>query len=77
MAYLNVRVVDRKNHPISGKKVAIFISHTFMPKTWLEDYTDNEGRAYFDFDGGPVDVHVGGSCKLRGVNLNREVTVSI
>ena len=77
MAYLNVRVVDGNDDPVEGKKVTIFISHTLLPQTWLEDYTDDEGRVYFDFDGGSVDVHVGGECQLSGVEPDGEVTVSI
>ena len=27
-----------------------FISQSFRPQTWLEDYTGDEGCVYFDFD---------------------------
>jgi hypothetical protein len=77
MAYLNVRVLSSGGNPVSGKKVTIFIKHNFMPQTWLEDYTDGDGRVSFDFDGYSIDVHVDGTRQMSGVGTNREVTVSI
>jgi len=78
MPYLNIRVLDEENNPIPGEKVTIFISHMLSPQTWLKDYTDDDGRVYFDFDGGvSADVHVRGNCELKSVELNGEVTVSV
>lgn len=78
MGYLNVRIVDEDDDPVSGEEVTIYISHTFSPQTWLKDTTDEEGRAYFDFDGdGPVDVYVNGECQISGTESDGEVTVSI
>ena len=78
MPYVNVRVVDEDDNPISGEKVTIFITHTFLPQTQFEDYTDDEGRAYFDFESGiSVDVYVRGERVLEGVGLDSEVTVSV
>lgn len=77
MAYLNVRVVNSSGKPVSGKKVTIFISHNFMPQTWLSDNTDGDGRVYFDFDGYSIEVHVDGKLRMKGVGTNQEVTVSI
>lgn len=77
MAYLNVRVINSSGKPVSGKKVTIFISHNFMPQTWLSDNTDGDGRVHFDFDGYSIEVHVDGKLRMKGVGTNQEVTVSI
>ena len=76
MPYVNVHVVDED--PVRGEKVTIFVTHEFLPQTWLENYTDDEGRAYFDFESGlSVDVYVRGTKELEGVELDGEVTVCV
>lgn len=77
MAYLNVQVLDSDSSPVNGKKVSIFISHSFSPQTWLEEYTDSDGKAYFNFDGVSVDVYVNGECRISGTSPNGEVTVTL
>lgn len=78
MSYLNVRVVDDDDDPIESVKVTIFIHHQLHPDTWLSDYTDDDGEAYFDFDDAlSADVYVRGDKRLEHVDLDDEVTVSI
>ena len=79
MTSITVRVVDDDDSAVTGKRVRIFLTHSFMPQTWLEDYTDDDGRVSFDFDSClAVDVYVNGECQVSGVDDDGgEVTVSI
>lgn len=79
MESLTVRVVDDEDDPIAGEEVTIFLTHTIMPQTWLNEHTDDEGRAYFAFDDCvSVDIHVRGECQLESVTDDGgEVTVSV
>ncbi len=79
MESITVRVVDDDDGPIDGEKVSIFLTHTIMPQTWLEARTDDEGRAYFDFDDCiSVDIYVRGECQLESITDDGgEVTVSV
>lgn len=78
MESICVRVVDHNDDPVEGKLVTIFLHHWVLPATYVEDYTNEEGRAYFQFDDCvSVDVHVGGSCQLEEIDDEGEVTVCI
>ena len=79
MTSITVRVVDDDDSPVEGKRVRIFLTHQIMPQTWLDEYTDDEGRAYFEFDSClAIDVYVNEECQIEGVDDDGgEVTVSI
>jgi len=76
MSYLNVRVVD-DDRPVRGVKVTIAIQHSMMPDTYLDEFTDDDGTAYFDFaDAVSASVRVR-EKRLDHVALDGQVTVSI
>ena len=81
MPRLNVRVVNNNNRPISGAKVFISVHHNIMPDTWLEDYTDDNGRANFEVPRFTnIDLYVNGDLELEDINMaesSKGVTVSI
>ncbi len=79
MESITIRVVNDEDEPIEGKRVRIFLTHWVMPQTWLDEFTDDEGRADFEFeDCLSVDVYVDGDLQLEGVNDDGgEVTVCI
>lgn len=79
MRSITVRVVNDDDDPVVGKRVAVWLTHELMPQTWLDDYTDDEGRAYFEFDYClAVDIYVNGECQIEGVDDDGgEVTVSV
>ena len=77
MLYLNVRVVDEDDTPVSGARVVIVIYRDTFPNN-LTDHTDNDGIAQFEFDSGiSADIHVNGILELLHVGLDDEIVVSI
>ncbi len=77
MPYLNVRVVDEDDTPVSGARVVIVIYRDTSPNN-LTDHTDSDGIVQFEFDSGiSADIYVNGILELLHVGLDREVTVSI
>jgi hypothetical protein len=77
LPYLNVRVVDEHDAPVSGALVVIVIYRDTSPNN-LTDHTDNDEIAQFEFDGGiSADIYINGILELLQVGLDDEVTVSI
>ena len=77
MPYLNVRVVDEDDTPVSGARVVIVIYRDTSPNN-LTDHTDNDGIAQFEFDSGiSADICINGILELLHVGLDDEITVSI
>ena len=77
MPYLNVRVVDEDDTPVSGARVVIVIYCDTLQNN-LTDHTDNDGIAQFEFDAGiSADIWVNGILELLQVGLDDEITVSI
>ncbi len=78
MPWLSVHVVNQESEaPCSGERVKIVIHHGgLMPDTSLEDYTDDDGIASFDFDGGSsVDIYAAGKVLESGVDDEVKVYV--
>ena len=77
MSYLNVRVVDEDDTPVSGARVVIVIYRdTFQ--NYLTVHTDNDGFARFEFDSGiSADIYINGILELLHAGLDDEITVSI
>jgi hypothetical protein len=74
MSFLNVRVVDHQDEPVTSTRVRIAIHHSVMPDTFLDDFTDHDGLAYFDFaDAVSASVYVKGSKRLDHIHLNQVV----
>ena len=77
LRYLNVRVVDEDDTPVSRARVMIVIYRETSLNN-LTDHTDNNGLAQFEFDSGiSADIYINGILELLHVALDHEVTVSI
>jgi macroglobulin-like protein len=77
LPYLNVRVVDEDDTPVSGARVMIVIYCDTSPNN-LTDHTDNDGIAQFEFDSGiSADIWINGILELLQVGLDDQVTVPI
>jgi hypothetical protein len=77
LPYLNVRVVDEDDTPVSGARVVIVIYRDTSPSD-LTDHTDNDGIAQFEFDTGiSADIWINGILELLQVGLDDQVTVTI
>ena len=77
MRFLNVRVVDEDDRPVSGARLVIVIYRDTFPNN-LTDHTDNDGIAQFEFNSGTsADIYINGILELLQVGLDDEVTVSI
>lgn len=79
MRWLTVHVVDDADKPVSGEGVKTVIHHGGLhPDTSIEEYSDGDGVASFEFDGGSsADVYVNGMCQLESVVVDDDYTVSI
>lgn len=70
MPNLNVQVVTENDKPLPYKKVMLLIHHNFMPDTWLEETTDDDGQADFDVPKfTTVDVYVDGDVEDSGISV--------
>jgi len=81
MPDLTVNVLDDDQDPVVAAKVFLLIHHNFMPDTWLEDRTDDDGEAEFEVPKfTTVDVHVNGNVELEDISIgedDEDVTVTL
>jgi hypothetical protein len=48
LVQFNVQVLDDDGDPVVGKKVTVIFTSFF--RGWLEEFTDDDGQAEFDYD---------------------------
>ena len=81
MATLTVNVENEDGSPASGIKVTVFHSDGFLPQSYIEDYTDDDGVAELDVPNYcTADVHADGAEQLSDIQItgsDEDVTISL
>jgi len=80
LPYLDIRVVDEGNSPVSRALVTILIRSTKnkISQNNLTAYTDDNGIVHFEFaQATSAHIYVNGILELLNVGLDCQVTVSI